>query len=209
MQLAGTTHRAKLCEMKLRTDLFLGLLAVIVVVVWAAVFARVFKVSSQELAAWAQGIGTVAAIGATMLATNRQIEAVREERRAERAELIIALRDAAAYAVDVFYSIDQVLPHKSIYELRVAINATDRTWSSVFENFLEMPVEKWPSAFIYLRARQFFEAHQQFDRYTNTMLAIDDIGERHWSRLNGFRSRLAGALEIFDDVCAARLEKLG
>ena len=195
--------------MKLKTELFLGLLAAISLVAWSAALAKVFKVNSQELAAWAQGVGTVAAIGATMLATNRQIEAIRDERRAERVELINALRDSAAYAMDSLHFIDQALPNKSIYELTVSLNVTDLAHTSAFEKFLEMPVEKWPSPFVYLRAKQFFETYQLFLRYTSTMPKIEEIEDRHWIKARGLRSQLTGALDIFHDVCAARLEILG
>jgi hypothetical protein len=54
------------------TAILLAVMAMVVVTVWCAAMARVFGVQDKELAAWAQAIGSLVAVGAAIWAANHQ-----------------------------------------------------------------------------------------------------------------------------------------
>lgn len=162
----------------------------------------------QSAAAWAQAIGTVGAIVASAYYATKQINAQAQQRRDDREELIQAIRNSAEYAIASFSLVDQALPNSRIDEFRMVVHAIEQTWSTVIREFMDLPIDRWPSPFIYLRARQFLHAYNEFEGYIKQLAQMQQITEREWTRARGKRSALSGAWSMLDTACAAHIERL-
>lgn len=109
--------------------------------------------SSSELAAWVQGIGTVAAVAIAAWVGMVPIRHERQARLAKRRDFINAIVDAAGYAIVAANDVLDASHRGVIEDFTRGLEALKQTEAvSALAKLLEEPVTTWPSAAAYVRA---------------------------------------------------------
>jgi hypothetical protein len=194
--------------MKPVASMLVALAALMVLTLWGAAFVTVFKLENKELAAWAQAIGTVGAIFVTAHYATKQISAQDRMRREEKIDLLEAIQQAADYSMDRFHLIELSLQSFNVDELRITLHTSEHFHAEVFDHFLAMPAERWPSAFVYLRAQQFARAQRAFLKTVRAVATLSQPTEIEWRRMLGEWSILTSGKHFFDGACEARIAQL-
>jgi len=143
--------RAKLHFMSRSREIVLTFIVVVVGMACAASLAHSWRMKVSDAAAWAQAIGSVAAILATIAMTNRQINAVREGLARDKYDLANGVADAAQLAIHSFSGLGPEILARNRDALRHAYVVRDHTLRRTLDAFLVLNVGEWPSALLYAR----------------------------------------------------------
>lgn len=180
-------------------EIVLTAVVVLVGLACTASLARSLGMKASDAAAWAQAVGTVAAILATIAMTNHQINALRREKRNERDDLVRAIGDAFRAMLDSVSTIEAAIRQRNEDGLPAAIFSQRPHRDTTVQKFLEMPIERWPGATLYIRALELTAARTAFEGSAGDALRAGD-GPRSadlWELAETCRRDLAAAAERF------------
>lgn len=190
---------AKLKPMTRNREIFLTFVVVVVGVALVAGLAIAWGMKTSDAAAWAQAVGTVGAIIATIVMTNRQIDALRREKQRERDDLVRAIGDAFQAMLDGLSTLETAIQSRNEDGLPAAIFTQPRHRDTTVNKFLEMPIERWPGATLYIRALDLTAARDAFEGSASDALRTGQ-GPRStdmWEIAEICRQDLAAAAERF------------
>ncbi|KQV62434.1 MULTISPECIES: hypothetical protein [unclassified Caulobacter] len=180
-------------------EILLTFVVLLVGVACAASLAIIWGMKSSDVAAWAQAVGTVGAIVATIVMTNRQIDALRREKQRERDDLVRAIGDAFRAMLDGLSTMEAAIQLRNEDGLPAAIFSQRTHRDTTVNKFLEMPIERWPGATLYIRALDLTAARDAFEGSAADVLRIGPgpRGADLWEIAEICRQNLVGAAERF------------
>ncbi|MBW8813617.1 MAG: hypothetical protein JF588_09345 [Caulobacterales bacterium] len=118
---------------------------------------------SQEVAAWAQAVGSVAAIGVTARLAFIPIQAEDNRRRRRQADFINMVTDAAQHALAAAFAALAAVDADDPDGVCDGINALNTSGTvRTLEEVLKIPLTEWPSPIFFTRTRRLFDALRFF-----------------------------------------------
>lgn len=175
-------------------EIVLTFIVVLVGVACVASLAHSSGMKLSDAASWAQAIGTVAAILATIAMTNRQLNAARQD----RIDLIEAIAEAMRIALDTWTDVETAVANRNVLDLIAAYGVLKIERWKAMNRFVDLDIDRWPNALYYTHA---MELRGAFDRFNTAVapLASGDIppDDDRWKTTAAFGAEMRGRAATF------------
>lgn len=142
--------------MKIIRQQQIGLTAIIVgtigIIAWVAHYADDGWLDGAT-ASWAQALMTIVAVGASALVAQWPIQAELDRQRAQRDEFLGRIERALRLFNHDIEPLDVAATTQDVDAFKLAARANERMGQHIWDRYLALPIEAWPSIELYLSVR--------------------------------------------------------